>query len=299
MTHEHARRGKRTARSPLPLASLCGALVMGGTLLATSTGRQWLHWVDSAVLGERGTDTWARWRASEDWSSATPLRPGQDYAWLAAAGEPVRIAHALGESDQRTANTLGAARRAYAAGLRLLEVDLVLEGGELRCQHDPGPQGDLLKDGCNINTLLATVPRDAWIVLDLKSDIEAAGQYIIDRIQGTPDARRVVFQLYQPKDFSLFNRWQSRADLPGPILTTYRVRRSVDHVARQAGRLGVGAFAIPLDRLPALSVRPGGARILAHPVHDCLSWAEALRRVDGVYTLSSLQCAGRSPVRSP
>ncbi|OWQ87496.1 hypothetical protein CDN99_18000 [Roseateles aquatilis] len=283
--------GRQGARGRAVIGFVGVALLATVGFLATSCGRQWLHRVDSAVLGERGTDTWARVRGSEDWSGVEPLRPNQDYAWLAAAGAPVRIAHALGESDLPTANTLGAARRAYRAGLRVLEVDLVMEDGELRCQHDPGPQGDLVKDGCTFETLLTTVPGDAWILLDLKSDFEAAGEYVVNRIKGTADARRVVFQLYQPQDFSLFNRWQSKADLPGPVLTTYRVRRSVDHVALQAGRLGVAALAVPLDRLPALSVRPAGAVVLAHPVHDCTAWAEAMRRVDGVYTLSSLQCA--------
>lgn len=298
MNRGHTANGWPGARACVAVGIVGVAILVAACLLTTSGGRRWLHQIDSAVLGERGTDLWARLRALEDWSVATPLRPGQDYAWLKAAGSPVRIAHALGESGQLTANTLGSARRAYAAGLRVLEVDLVMEGGELRCQHDPGPQGDLVKDGCNFDSLLDTLPPDTWIVLDLKSDFELAGERIVERIQGTVEARRIVFQLYQPSDFSAFNRWQSRANLPGPILTTYRVRRSVDHVALQIGRLGVGAFALPLDRIPALSSRPAGAVVLAHPVHDCDSWVQVMRRTDGVYTLSALQCPPASSARA-
>lgn len=277
-----------------PRWSLIGVVVASaaavGTVVATDRGRQWMHRIDAAMLGERLTDTVSQVRGSEDWSAAEALRPGQDYAWLTSAGAPVRIAHALGESGTRTANTLAAARRAYDAGLRLLEVDLVDEGGELRCQHDAGSQGNLVKDGCTFETLLASVPRDAWIVLDIKTGFEAAGRRIVDRVKGTEDAARVVFQLYQPADFSSFNRWQTEAALPGPILTAYRARRSVDHVAGQVGRLGVRAFALPMDRLPALSVRPAGARVLAHPIHDCVAWADAMRHAEGIYTLSSLRC---------
>jgi len=243
-------------------------------------------------------DMIARLRSDEDWSTAAALRPGQDYAWLRQGGLPVRIAHALGESGSVTANTLAAARRAYAAGFRLLEVDLAQEAGELRCQHDLGPQGDLVKDGCTFDSLIAAVPPDAWLVLDIKTDFAAVGQRIVDRAMKAGYARRLVFQLYRPEDFALFNQWQAQAPLPGPILTTYLAHRRIDHVAAQAARIGVQAFTLPLDRLPALSDKPAGAAVLVHPVHNCSSLTQARHRADGVYTLSSFQCSAPFPLES-
>jgi hypothetical protein len=262
---------------------------------ATEPGGRWLRLIDKSWLGERVMDTMARLRTKEDWATARSLQPGQDYAWLGAGGTPVRIAHALGEAGTPTANTLAAARRAYEAGFRLFEVDLVQEGGELRCQHDPGPQGDLVKDGCTFDTLREALPPDTWLVLDIKKEFATVGQDIVDRVKGTEKARRLVFQLYRPEDFALFKTWQTQAALPGPILTAYLAHRRIDHVAGQAGRIGVRAFTMPLERLPSLTVRPVGAAVLVHPVHDCTSWFDALRRADGVYTLSRLRCGGQFP----
>ncbi|WP_431265238.1 hypothetical protein ACQ859_07435 [Roseateles chitinivorans] len=268
-------------------------------LAATAGGRQWLHRADAALLGERAMDTMARLRTDEDWSMAAALRPDQDYAWLQAGGAPpVRIAHALGESGSATANTLAAARRAYAAGFRVLEVDLVDEAGVLRCQHDPGPQGDLVQDGCTFETLMAELPPDAWVVLDIKTDFEVVGRRIVDRVTDTAYAKRVVFQLYRPGDFALFNRWQAQASLPGPILTAYLAHRRIDHVAAEAGRIGVRAFTLPMDRMPALTARPAGAAVLVHPVHNCAAWADARRFADGAYLLSSLHCGAPSSLGS-
>ncbi|WP_332289783.1 hypothetical protein [Aquincola agrisoli] len=283
------------------IAGTAIAVSVAISLAATAVGRQWLHGVDAVLLGERVMDTLARLRSDEDWATAQALRPGQNYAWLHAGGAPVRIAHALGDSGAVTANTLAAARRAYAAGFRLLEVDLVLERGELRCQHDPGPQGDLVKDGCTFDTLVGAVPPDVWLVLDIKTDFAAAGQYVVDRAMATGDARRIVFQLYRPEDVALFNRWQAhnQAPLPGPILTAYLAHRRIDHVAEQAARIGVQAFTLPLSRLPALSRRLSSGVVLVHPVHNCASWARALRRADGVYTVSSLRCSTPSSMKSP
>ncbi len=266
------------------------AVMLGLSLTATSAGRRWLHRVDGEWFGERIMDTLARIRSTEDWSSAQPLRPGQDYRWLKAGGTPIRIAHALGESGRPTANTLGAMRRSYQAGFRIFEVDLVLEDGELRCQHDPGPQTEMVRDGCTFEALITALPPDAFLVLDIKTDFEAVGRRIVDRVKGTSDAERVVFQLYRPEDFHSFGLWQSRAPLPGPILTAYLSHRRVDHVAANVGRLGVRALTLPIERLPALSARPDGVSLLVHPVHNCETWGQAKDRADGAYALSSLRC---------
>lgn len=280
-------------------------------LLAASLGaaavwppaRAALHRLDSRWLGEWVMDTLTRLRSEEDWASAVPLRAGQDYAWLRAGGAPVRIAHALGESGSATANTLAAARRAYAEGFRLLEVDLVQDEGELRCQHDPGPQGDLVKDDCTFDTLIAAVPHDAWLVLDIKTDFAAAGQRIVERALATGDARRLVFQLYRPGDFALFNRWQALTQasgpLSGPVLTTYLAHRRIDHVAEQTARIGVQALAVPMDRLLALTRQPVGAVVLAHPVHTCDAQAAALHDAAGIYTLTALRCGVSDTLGSP
>jgi len=257
---------------------------------ATEPGRRWLHFIDKSWLGERVMDTVARLSTTEDWTTAASLRSGQDYGWFGAAGLPVRIAHALGEAGTPTANTLGAARRAYDAGFRLVEVDLVQENGELRCQHDPGPHSELVEDGCTFETLLDTLPADVWIVLDIKTDFVTVGQRIVDRVKGSANARRLVFQLYRPEDFALFNTWQAQAPLPGPILTTYRAHRRMEHVAAQVPRIGIQVVTVPLERLSALTNHPTGAAVLVHPVHDCVAWSEALRRASGVYSLSALRC---------
>lgn len=274
---------------------------MVALLIVAATGlnstRRLLHWVDRNWLGERTMDALARLRTDEDWTTAEALAPGQDYHWLERGAGPVLIAHALGDAARPTANTLAAARRSYAAGLRLLEVDLVLEGGELRCQHDAGEHSDMVRDGCTLPALLAALPRDAFLVLDIKSDFPTAGQQIVDLALAAGDSGRIIFQLYRPGDFALFNRWQAQtpasARLPGPILTAYLAHRRVDHVAGQVGRLGVRAFTLPLERLPALSARPAGAKMLVHPVHDCDAWSYAAN-MEGLYVLSALSCLSPS-----
>lgn len=275
----------------------CGAgLLLGfcGLLISTSFGRQCLHRIDREWFGERIIDTFEGLLLREDWREAVALRSGQNYHWLKSGGAPLRIAHALGGAGTPRANTLGSMRSSYLAGFRVFEVDLVLEQGELRCQHDPGPQVGMVRDGCTFDTLIAALPPDAFVVLDVKTEFATVGQRIVDQIKSTPDVGRVVFQLYRPEDFAVFNEWQRETDLPGPILTAYRSHWSVNHLASQVERLGVRAFTLPLERLSALSIRPGGAALLVHPIHDCEAWSYALQWVEGIYTLATLHCAPTS-----
>lgn len=289
---------RRFLASGLVLLAIMAVLVTG--LASTSEGRQWLHRVDAELLGERAMDTLTRMRGNEDWSTAESLRARQDYTWLQTNGQPMQVAHALGDSGIPTANTLTAMRRAYAAGFRLLEVDLVLDGEVLSCQHDPGPRSaGAVDDGCRLDSLLAELPPDARLVLDIKTDFAQAGRRVVDLLRNRHAANQIIVQLYRPADLALFNRWQAELPLPGPIVTVYLAHRSVDHVARNAVRTGVQALTVPVGRLPALNERPPGVALLVHPIHDCPASRAALERsVDGIYTVSSLDCRTQPPPSS-
>lgn len=250
-----------------------------------------VHDADAIWFDERLQDAMGRFILDEDWGGALTLRRPQDYAWLDAAGPwPVRIAHALGDSGAADANSVSAMQRAFAAGIRLFEVDISLEGGdELRCAHDPGMAR--LAQGCTFESLMAALPEDAWVVLDIKSDFRATGERIMQALQADGKARQVIFQLYRPADVAVFAEWQARRMLPGPIVTAYLAHRSVNTVARETARAGIRAFTLPITRLAALSRQPDGMAVFVHPVHDCKAWRTAQdAHVRGIYTRTDTQC---------
>jgi hypothetical protein len=253
-----------------------------------------LRWIDRVWLHERIMDTLARLRGDEDWSLPQPLHDAQDYTWTRGS-RPLRIAHALGESGLPAANTIGALQRSYDAGLRVFEVDLVLDDGVLTCQHDPGPATTpRAQDACTLDRLLDVLPGDAWVVLDLKTDFEPAALAAIAAARRAGRLDRLVFQLYAPGQVERFAAWQAAYPaLPGPVLTTYLAHRSLGHILTQARRLHIQAVTLPLARLPALPADRQGALVLVHPIHDCAAAAQA--RVDGHYTLRSLHCGPSAP----
>jgi hypothetical protein len=265
-------------------------LVIG--LAGIGTGRNWAHEFDRRVLHERLMDSLSRLRADEDWATAEPLRQPQDYTWRQAASHPVRIAHALGDAALPTANTLGAMRRSHQAGLRFFEVDLLDQDGVLRCHHGPNAAPPLQPDSCRLETLLDALADDSWLVLDIKTDFLSTGQHVVNLLRQRDQSRRVIFQLYQPDQAAMFNRWQSQLPLPGPIVTAYLAHRRIDHVAAHAARIGAQVLTVPMERMVALHQRPRGLALYVHPVHDCEAWRTAeAEHADGVYMRGALNCA--------
>lgn len=271
------------------------AVAICACALAAVVGRAWIkavvHEADARWFGERLQDVWGRVASREDWGRVPALHAPQDYDWLDRAGSsPVRIAHALGNSGDAEANSVGAMQRAAAAGIRLFEVDISLEaGGELRCSHDPG--APRLAHACTFDSLMTALPADGFVVLDIKSDFIATGERILQVLKADGRARQVIFQLYRPEDVAAFERWQTRLPLPGPIVTAYLSHRSVDTVASATVRLGGRAFTLPMWRLSAFHHRPQALAVFVHPVHDCAAWRIAQATgVRGIYTRSDVRC---------
>lgn len=244
--------------------------------VARRPGIALLRWVDRNLLGELLKDGWGHVVYNEDWQSAVELSAHLDYSWLQEASRPILVAHALGDASGRGQNTLMALHRSIQQGIRLLEVDVWLDKrGILRCHH--GPEAPVpFKDGeCTLPaTLHAAFENGAWLILDIKTDFRTTGDEIVRQLSVDPAAVRLVFQLYRPDDVKAFAAWSSQLPLPGPIVTAYVARRSVQHLAYHAAHIGVHALTIPLDRAPALRALPPGLALLVHPVHDC----EAARR---------------------
>ena len=271
-------------------AAFAGAVLVW--LLLTSGAARWLiETADRRWWHEAVKDTVGRWYWKEDWRAVPPPPTGLDYDWLSRAPAPLRIAHALGHAPGTAgANTLAAAQQSLDGGARLLEVDIWLDGAELRCHHGPEAPAPLDAQACTLERLLVlTQAAGAHLVLDIKTDFGSTGEAILARVSPTA-ARTLIFQLYQPAHLALFARWSEHWQLPGPIVTAYLAHRSLEHLAAAAEACGIRVLTVPVARLPALS-RRAGTRVLVHPVSSCQQLQEQLEQgADGAYMPSTLRC---------
>ncbi len=247
-----------------------------------------LRWIDIHVFSETLKDHWGSLYHSEDWSEVAPLPLNLDYSWLQNASRPILIAHALGEAGRFDQNSLSAQQRALSAGLRYLEIDVWLDKADLlRCHHGPDLPTVPVAGECSLKSAAhAAASRDAWLVIDIKTDFKLTGEAIVQQFRNDPSASRLIFQLYRPADIHLFSLWAPVLNLPGPIVTVYQARRSLQHIATQLSRIGINAITYPIYRGAALPDSPAlqGLTRFVHPVHDCIALKEAKRhKVDGYY----------------
>lgn len=257
-----------------------------------------LRWIDRNIAHEFFKELTGSMLTEEDWSTAMPLDRNSrgDSAWIDQQARPIRIAHALGAADSpNIANSLSAFRSTASLGIKTFEVDLWLDSEKrLRCFHGdenntqpPMPQ----PDDCTFETLLPLVAQyKAWLILDIKNQFEETGDAIVNSLRDNPDiSSRIIFQLYRPADLAIFSRWSTTIPLAAPIVTVYRSKRGLQHVADQMEMLGVKALTLPIERKNALRSRPKGVAWLVHPVHDLAATEEAKSwGADGAYIASSL-----------
>lgn len=282
-------RGRRVAGK----LALCVVVLLAAVVIAfPGRARGAWHAIDQRLFHEAAKDAIGRFVAHEDWSRVATLGPAQDYGWLLRRQGPLHIAHGLGEISGE-ANSLAALRRSAAAGFQFFEVDLWLDKDVVHCFHGPGVPPTIDAGGCTLDSLMAALPRDAWLILDIKTDFQSTGDRIVQSLRASGTASRVIFQLYKPEQFAVFRRWQETLPLPGPIVTAYLARRSANTVAAAAAQAGARAFTLPLDRLDGFSRRPPGLAVLAHPFYDCAALRQAAADgVRGFYMENNLGCAG-------
>ena len=269
----------------------CLAILTSVVVTVLLTASPALRWVDRNLFQEEIKDIWGRMHYDEDWRSAVILPVGLNYSWLNEANRPLLVAHALGESGQRGGNSISALQRSLAKGLLLLEIDVWFDDqGILRCHHGPDIPGVFRLGDCTLLTALrAAVIGGGWLVLDIKTDFATTGEAILQSLGDDPAAERLIFQIYRPADVNTFSNWSLNKKLAGPIVTAYRSRRSLKHVAYHAARIGVHALTIPIERGSALGKVPPSLVVLVHTIHSC----EAVRSAaslssDGMYINSEL-----------
>lgn len=147
------------------------------------------------------------------------------------------VMHALG--DPKAPNTLAAARSSVGKSASLFEVDIFLDSAsQLRCHHGPEPPRLYEKGDCTLSGLAGILPKNSYIILDLKTDFVVTANAVLDQISNgplRPHAKKLIFQLYLPSHLRWFE-W-AFGEYPGliknqPIVTLYRTHSRAPFIAR-------------------------------------------------------------------
>ena len=248
-------------------ATICFAVVITFSEVYRA---EFIRWVDIKYFNEGLRDSFASIFSDEDWLTREDLSSNLDYGWLEIADKPILIAHALGAAGLPGSNTLTQMVSSFKKGFIFFELDVALDSdGILRCAHDPKNLSKYKNGDCNFQKVVKYVNRnDLFLIIDIKSDFKLTAKAIFSRVSQF-DAKRLIFQLYQPDHIMVFKQFHERKNFAGPIVTLYRSRRSVDHVLSALASSGIKVVTIPRYRLSALRKNKFTFSVLTHPVHNC------------------------------
>lgn len=233
--------------------------------------------IDLLFFNERIRDSWNKKVHNEDWDTLTPLPSNLDDSWITQSTKEnvTLIAHALGESNTASANSLRAFERSLNR-FKLLEVDLVLDlSGEIYCRHDLIPSA-LLKDSapCTLEKLILQIieVNDSWIIIDVKSDLNESFEAIFSVIKHYEALDKFIFQIYTDENFKWFNNKALDFEMNTPIVSVYKSKRSANYLLSRRKELNIQAIAVPSYKLKSLNEANLEGRIFVHPIHSCDDW---------------------------
>lgn len=286
-------------RRPLVLISI---LVLGLAIgiCATKAGRSQIKALDLKFLDGVLVDTYAEWLGYESWKDAPALPRGLDYGWASAdESGAVRLAHAMGGWGRAgEENELQTLRQAISNGFRIIEADFSMgSDGRLYCFHGPGlPPRSVTErpKPCDIDAVLHEMSISPFVlVLDLKTDFDEAAAVVRQRVHDPELARRIVFQLYTPRDIQSFVQWKHEG-WAGPIVTLYRTNRTRYHMIPHLQRIGAGVVTVPLERIQEFKgARELDTKWLTHPLKNCHELRAAVSEgFDGGYLSALTPCTG-------
>lgn len=252
--------------------------------------------LDRAYAGERLKDIKGILTSDVDWTTLpASMRESYNYSWLDSYDRtgPLKIAHGLGGRGEDS-NTLKALKASQKAGMTVFEVDIwPYKDDMLLCHHGPAePVTPLPENVCTLPVLMDRLGPEDYVVLDIKKDVLPTARRIFEQIKDPADRRKLIFQLYAPDHVREFRKWHKDYDLPGPIVTTYRSKRSLNHIyAALSGKTNMRIMTVPIDRLSALRQHDSNIRVFTHPVSTCADKGYALSQsVSGLYLKNILTC---------
>jgi glycerophosphoryl diester phosphodiesterase len=247
------------------------------------------RWIDINVFGEKLKDLTGQYIFNENWNGSQTLQDEYDYRWIEKE-KYLFISHALGGSGSVEQNTIKAYEKGVKKGFYFFEIDIWLdEQGILICHHGPDRPRKFIQGDCSLGDILARDNGRSWFILDIKTDFTKTALEV-SKLLTQKKFKNVIFQLYKPEHIEIFNNISKINNLPGPIVTLYLTRRSVEHIIKNIKKTNIRIVTLPEYRLNASNKTDlSGLKILSHPTHTCYQYNYQISKgVTGFYVTNNL-----------
>ena len=145
---------------------------------------------------------------------------------------------------------------------------------------------------CNKEIVLEIIKDRKFVIVDIKKNFDESFDLILNFAVENNFLDKIIFQLYGPDNLvKFFNVYKKFDNLPGPIITSYKSRRSINYLSEISLLNRIKVITIPISKSEVFS-KVDNLNYFTHSVHSCDTYyyVRKNKKISGIYMDPNLQC---------
>ena len=131
-----------------------------------------------------------------------------------------------------------------------------------------------------------------FIIIDIKDDFKKTSNLIIKYAKKNNFLDKLIFQIYKPNDLIIFFKLKNKYSiLPGPLITSYKSRRSINYLTKISISNKIKVLTIPISKSKNFH-KNKDLFYFTHSIHNCDQFFKSMKnkKISGIYYDPNLQC---------
>ena len=176
----------------------------------------------------------------------------------------ILVGHGGGFRGEELENTYKAADISRGVGLKVFEIDLVLNNNVLFCEHDAPTS---LTKPCDLRKYLRGGVDNQWLILDIKTDFGDTIEYLSGKEQLKSILPNLIVQIYLPHQFEIFEKVSNL--FGGYLVSVYKSKRPLAHVCMNLEKVGIRNIVINTEQIIEANKVCANSVFFIHPLKSC------------------------------
>lgn len=131
-----------------------------------------------------------------------------------------------------------------------------------------------------------------FIIIDIKDEFEKTSNLIIKFAKKKNFLNKIIFQIYQPNDLIIFFKLKNKhSTLLGPLITSYKSRRSVNYLSKISTLNKIKVLTMPISKSENFK-KNKDVYYFTHSIHKCDQFLKIMKnkKISGIYYDPNLIC---------
>ena len=145
---------------------------------------------------------------------------------------------------------------------------------------------------CDKKVILDLINKKNFLIIDIKDDFDKTSDLILNFAKKNNIVDKLIFQLYQPGDLiKFFDKKKQFDTLPGPLITSYKSRRSIDYLTKISLINKIKVLTIPKSKSKYF-FKSSELFYFTHSVYNCESFfrIRKIKKISGIYLDPNIKC---------